>query len=97
MRRSGLVLFVFLVLAFSGTAEASDEIWTNYFDCNENLVGWSLRDECMDSYYSSGPQSGAYKHVETMNCNGGTQSYGQWYYWDGSGWVAFSGPPGPNC
>lgn len=98
MRRSVWMLAVLLMLSFGASAEAQlREIWTNYFDCNENNVGWSLRDECSDFYYSTGQQSGAYRHIEWMYCEGGTQSYGQWYYWDGSAWVAFSEPPGPNC
>lgn len=98
MRRSAWMLFVLLVLSFGANAEAQLlETWTYFFNCNEALVGWSWEDECLDDDASSGQQSGAYRHVETMNCEGGTGSTGQWYYWNGSDWTAFSGPPGPNC
>ena len=97
MRKVVWMFVVVAALALGATAEAQVETWTHYFDCNEDLVGWSWEDECLDDDLQVDAQDGAYKHVEWMYCNGGTQSYGQWYYKDGSNWVPFSGPPGPNC
>jgi hypothetical protein len=45
---------------------------------------------------SDGVLAGDYRLREWWHCNYGTYVY-QWYYWNGSGWTAFSGPPGPNC
>lgn len=97
MRRYPWIVVVLVTLSFAGAAEAQYEIWTNYYNCNLVNVGWQRVDECTNDDDQWGQQYGAYRQIEWTECAGGTSSTGQWYYWDGSGWVAFSGPPGPNC
>jgi hypothetical protein len=48
------------------------------------------------SVFASGQLSGAYMSRTWYACDGSVISQ-HWYYWNGSVWVAFSGPPGPNC
>ncbi|SRR6266498_916040 len=70
-------------------------VYTEYFDCALNSVGWEL-EGCDESYTSSGQLSGAFKEVEVSPCvcSGHTDTY---YQWNGSSWVLLSGPPSPSC
>jgi len=71
-----------------------DDIMTTYYDCALNEVGF--KEVSCNGTSSSGTLSGAFKEVETQPCTCGDFS-DTWYQWNGSSWVALSGPPSPTC
>lgn len=66
------------------------EIYTEFYDCALNFVGWRLRNCAGGS--QSGQQSGAWKRVETSACDGPGGYSLNWYRWTGSTWVGASAP-----
>src|SRR5688572_23079321 len=99
MRRSSFVILALLVVSLGAglrevDAAPTSDLWTTYYDCALNENGWHLL-SCNGRVYSGGTLSGAYRLLEWYGCYDSHYAY-QWYYWTGSGWAAFSGPPGPN-
>ena len=100
MRRSLWVVLVLLVVSFGiGVRDVRalpvNEVWDTYYDCALNDVGLRIL-SCGGHIFTDGQQSGAYRYREQTHCETGAWT-GRWYYWSGSSWVLFSGPPGPNC
>lgn len=100
MRRYSFVALALLVVSLTAgirpvDAAPSSEIWDTFYDCALNENGWRVL-TCSGRSYSGGILSGAYRLREWSGCYDGSYS-SQWYYWNGSWWVAFSGPPGPTC
>lgn len=97
MRRYSWVVLVLLVVTLGSSVRAlpTNEVWDTYYDCALNDVGLRIL-SCNGHIFTDGQQGGAYRLRETTSCNGDGYN-SQWYYWNGSGWTAFSGPPGPNC
>lgn len=92
------VLFLVASASFAPPAHATgcSDIWTTYYDCALNEVGWHVV-LCSGGSTGSGQQSGAFKEVELdPACCGGTPTY-RWYQWNGSTWVLLSGAPSPTC
>ena len=94
-RYSLMLLAASLILMSSVSALPTNEVYDTYYDCSLNEVGWRWL-TCGGHVYTSGQQGGAYRFRELTSCDSGGYST-QWYYWSGSNWIAFSGPPGPNC
>ena len=97
MRKYGWVVLILLVVSLGSSVRAQypTDNWITYYDCSLNVVG-SRNRTCGGAVYTNGAQSGAYQFREWFYCDGdGYMS--QWYYWNGSSWTGFSGPPGPNC
>jgi hypothetical protein len=82
-------------LAAGVRAQVAYEIEDTFYDCSLNEVGWRLL-ACNGQVYTWGVQDGAYRYRRRYACDD-SSSTDQWYYKSGSLWVAFSGPPGPNC
>lgn len=97
--------WVVFAIAVAGTLTAVEpvradpigEIFTDFYDCSLNHVGWRFRG-CGATGWSpgnggqAGQQSGAWKSVATEPCeNGGSYSF-NWYRWTGSVWAWESGP-----
>ena len=100
MRKYAYVVLALLAVAMlSGVREAralpTSEVLDIYYDCALNEVGYRVL-TCGGGVGSSGQQGGAYRERVTTHCETGAQT-SKWYYWNGSGWTLFSGPPGPNC
>ena len=97
MRRYSWVVLVLLVVSLGASVRAlpSSEVFDTFYDCALNENGWTLL-SCSGRRYSDGTLSGAYRLREWSGCTDGGYT-SQWYYWNGSSWVGFSGPPGPNC
>ncbi|HEX6085976.1 MAG TPA: hypothetical protein VF266_15695 [Thermoanaerobaculia bacterium] len=70
-----------------------NEIYTEYFDCNVQFIGWRLI-ECDATSTSGGAQSGYYKSVERTRCDG-TSSNVTWYQCSGGTCTVISSPPVP--
>jgi len=97
MRRYTWAVLVVLTVSLMSSVRAlpTNEVWDTYYDCALNEVGYRIL-SCGGHIFTSGQQGGAYRLRELTSCNSGGYS-SQWYYWSGSAWVSFSGPPGPNC
>lgn len=99
-RKSAWVVLVLLAVSFGFgvrtiNAGPTHETWDTYYNCALVENGW--RDQsCSGAIYSGGTLAGAYRFREYYDCETYQSTY-QWYYWNGSSWTAFSGPPGPNC
>jgi hypothetical protein len=95
-RRSSMSLAASLLLLVALQrplfASPEDEIWTIYYDSNCAEVGYRVI-TCFSHVLTNGQQSGEYKLVERYDCDTGQLVASNWYYWDGSDWVWFSGPP----
>jgi hypothetical protein len=91
-----LLLLIASTATFAPPAHAlpCQEIITTYYDCALNVVG--ERFVGCSGTSTSGTLSGAFKEVETEPCTCGDFS-DSWYQWNGSMWVAISGPPSPTC
>ena len=92
------VLLALLVLlgstTFAPPAQAlPNEIYTEYFDCNVAFIGWRLI-ECDATSSSGGAQSGAYKSVERIHCDGSGSTI-QWYACTSGGCTLLPAPPTP--
>jgi hypothetical protein len=100
MQKLARLSFVLLLLIASSTfappanALPCDDIFTTYYDCALNEVGW--KEASCNGFWSSGTLSGAFKEVQTSPCTCGDYS-DTWYQWNGTSWVALSGPPSPTC
>jgi len=98
VKRPVRVFLALLVLlsatTFAPPAQAlPNEIYTEYFDCNVQFVGWRLI-ECDASSISGGAQAGAYKSVERIRCDGSGSTI-IWYDCSSGGCVRMSSPPTP--
>src|SRR5947209_3157620 len=80
-----------LVIMSGARALPPNEVDDTFYDCAVNEVGYHDL-WCSGHVFSGGQQSGAYRFREIIPCDTGNYS-SQWYYWNGSSWVAFSGPP----
>ena len=100
MRRFSFALLALLLVSLSAgirdvQAGPTHEVWDTFYDCALNENGWLLH-TCGGSHQQGGTLAGDYRLRETFHCQTSAYAY-QWYYWNGTGWTAFSGPPGPNC
>jgi hypothetical protein len=100
MRRTAFVFLALLAVSLLGGIREADaaptnEVWDSYFDCALNEVGWTVL-TCSGQRHRYGTLAGAYRLREWYGCYS-YDSGSQWFYWNGSGWTPFSGPPGPNC
>ena len=86
-----VILLLFTASQTPVTASPTHEILTDYFDENCEDIGWRFI-SCFGHVYYGGQQSGAYKLVERYPCDEGEFS-SQWWYWNGSAWIAMAGPP----
>lgn len=89
-----LLLIASSTFAPPANALPCDDIFTTYYDCALNEVGW--REVSCNGTGSGGTLSGAFKEVETSPCECGDYS-DTWYQWNGTSWVVLSGPPSPTC
>lgn len=92
------ILLALLVLlsatTFAPPAHAlPNEIYTEYYDCNVAFVGWHLI-ECDATGSSGGLQSGAYKRVERIRCDGSGSNV-RWYDCSTGTCTLMSSPPTP--
>lgn len=96
-RLSIAVLLLIASTTFAPTTKAApcQDIFTTFYDCALNEVGWRWQG-CGGGFSSSGQQSGAFKEIETSPCTCGSTT-DNWYQWNGSTWVLLSGPPSPTC
>jgi len=76
-------------------AAPCQDIFTTYYDCALNEVGYRFL-SCGGGVSTSGTLSGAFKEIETSPCDCGSYT-DNWYQWNGSSWVLLSGPPSPTC
>ena len=97
MRRNLWIALVLLVLSLGASVRAlpTHEVTNYYYDCALNENGW-ITLACNGRWYQGGTHAGAYMLEVIMGCAEMDYS-AQWYYWDGTNWIPFSGPPGPNC
>jgi hypothetical protein len=100
MRKYSFVALALLVVSFAVgirdvDAAPSSDIWDTYYDCALNENGWTVL-SCNGHRTSSGTLNGAYRLREWYGCYDSSYN-SQWYYKSGTSWIAFSGPPGPNC
>ncbi len=93
--RPFLALLVLLsATTFAPPAQAlPNEIYTEYYDCNVAFIGWRLI-ECDATGSSGGAQSGAYKRVERIRCDGSGSTVA-WYACSGGTCTLMSSPPTP--
>lgn len=80
-RLTRVVLALLVLLSTTTVAPPAqalpNEIYTEYFDCNVAFIGWRLI-ECDATSSSGGAQSGAYKSVERIRCDGSGSTI-SWY------------------
>ena len=99
MKRLTPVFLTLLVLSsaigFAPPAQAlPNEIYTEYFDCNVAFIGWHLI-ECDATGSGGGAQSGSYKSVERIRCDGSGSTV-RWYDCSTGGTCTLmSSPPTP--
>ena len=98
VKRLARVSLALLMLLGSATyappAQAlPNEIYTEYFDCNVQFVGWHLI-ECDATSSSGGAQAGAYKSVLRTRCDGSGSNI-RWYQCSGGTCTLMSSPPVP--
>jgi hypothetical protein len=98
--RSFIVLAALTVTAFTirptpVQASPSSDIFTTFYDCALNEVGWKWRG-CDSQGQDWGQLSGHFKEIEASSCEGGGNS-DTWYVWNGTGWSGLPGQPSPDC
>ena len=98
MRRYAWVVLVLVVLSAGAGLRASPthEVSNYYYDCSLNEIGWTTI-ACNAQWYGAGTDAGAAYMWEVIRGCDEFDYSAEWYYWNGTTWVAFSGPPGPNC
>ena len=97
MRRYAWVALILIAVSLGSSVRAlpTHEVTHIYYDCAMNENGWRTL-ACNGQWYGTGTLSGAYLWEVIMGCNDFDYD-AQWYYWNGSNWIEFEGPPGPNC
>jgi hypothetical protein len=92
-----VIAIVALALPSAPVADAAptSDILTSYFDCAGNFVGEKFRG-CDSTSSNWGELSGAYKEIESCQCEG-TDCTFTWYAWNGTAWVVIPGEPSPSC
>jgi len=92
-------VFLALLVLLSATTYAPpaqalpNEIYTEYYDCNVAFIGWHLI-ECDATGSSGGAQSGSYKRVERIRCDGSGTTV-QWWDCTTGTCTLMSSPPTP--
>jgi hypothetical protein len=87
------------IISFSGSTPLQATTFyydDQYFDCamNEVTFCWT---NCAGGGACSGDRHGEFWYHETTRCSDDATVSQQWYHWNGSQWVAISGPPSPTC
>ena len=96
LRWTIISLVVFLTGAHSSNLQATLTYYEDtYYDCALNEV-WYCWSTCAG--YESCPQRhGEFWYHEVIRCSDDVTILQKWYRWNGSQWVAISGPPSPTC
>jgi hypothetical protein len=98
MRRYSWIVVALLVMSLTAgvSAQVSHEIEDTFYDCALNEVGLRIY-QCNGTIFQTGQLFGKYRYRVRYPCDNSGSFTDQWYEWNGSVWVAISGPPSPSC